>query len=272
MDLGRPLFYSGSDTYGAGGHAFVCDGYDNNDFFHFNWGWGGRDDAWCAIGALNTTKYAFNSYNAAIFDCYPQSDDYFSHPERITNLTLTDNSSYDGAVISWVNPTHDMAGQALTAIDTVFVCRNRQIVAKLTGVQVGETMQYTDLVSKSRLYQYSVYAKNSFGCGVPVYESFLVGEKCALVFQLNDSGGDGWKGTAISVGDAHGNRNGIITLKEGSHETQTVPLLKGDLKFIWVPGWFHNNPQYNTAARFPLPFSIQKETLCSLPPNPCTAA
>ena len=100
MDLGRPLFYSGSDTYGAGGHAFICDGYDNNDFFHFNWGWGGRDDAWCAIGALNTTKYAFNSYNAAIFDCYPQSDDYFSHPERITNLTLTDNSSYDGAIIN----------------------------------------------------------------------------------------------------------------------------------------------------------------------------
>ena len=41
LDEGRPLYYSGSDDAGQGGHAFVCDGYDENDFFHFNWGWSG---------------------------------------------------------------------------------------------------------------------------------------------------------------------------------------------------------------------------------------
>ena len=33
----RPIQYAGAGT--GGGHSFVCDGYDNNDFFHFNWGW-----------------------------------------------------------------------------------------------------------------------------------------------------------------------------------------------------------------------------------------
>jgi hypothetical protein len=39
IDAGRPLFYSGSGT--GGGHAFVCDGYDSDSAYHFNWGWGG---------------------------------------------------------------------------------------------------------------------------------------------------------------------------------------------------------------------------------------
>jgi len=33
--------------------AVVCDGYDANDFFHFNWGWGGYYDGYFAIDALD---------------------------------------------------------------------------------------------------------------------------------------------------------------------------------------------------------------------------
>ncbi|MCK4288758.1 MAG: C10 family peptidase, partial [Bacteroidales bacterium] len=42
LDNDRPLLYRG---YGTGGHAFVCDGYDDDYqstgtlYFHFNWGW-----------------------------------------------------------------------------------------------------------------------------------------------------------------------------------------------------------------------------------------
>ena len=36
----RPVFYCGY-TAGYAGHAFVCDGYDGQGFFHMNWGWGG---------------------------------------------------------------------------------------------------------------------------------------------------------------------------------------------------------------------------------------
>ena len=37
LSAARPVLYGGDD--GTSGHFFVCDGYDNNDFFHFNWGW-----------------------------------------------------------------------------------------------------------------------------------------------------------------------------------------------------------------------------------------
>lgn len=50
LDANRPIQYSGQS--GAGGHSFVCDGYDKNLMFHINWGWGGMSDGYFAIDAL----------------------------------------------------------------------------------------------------------------------------------------------------------------------------------------------------------------------------
>lgn len=49
LDNDRPILYAG---FGDGGHAFVCDGYDNNDYFHYNWGWGGIADGYFSIYSL----------------------------------------------------------------------------------------------------------------------------------------------------------------------------------------------------------------------------
>jgi hypothetical protein len=51
LDNGRPILYAGFGS--GGGHAFVCDGYDNNSFLHFNWGWGGAYDGYFSVNALN---------------------------------------------------------------------------------------------------------------------------------------------------------------------------------------------------------------------------
>lgn len=51
LDGGRPIEYAGFGS--GGGHAFVCDGFDTNDFFHFNWGWGGYYDGYFSIDALD---------------------------------------------------------------------------------------------------------------------------------------------------------------------------------------------------------------------------
>lgn len=55
LAAGRPLMYSGSST--AGGHTFICDGYDAvRHLFHINWGWGGYcDDYFALTGSLALT-------------------------------------------------------------------------------------------------------------------------------------------------------------------------------------------------------------------------
>lgn len=46
-----PLYLSGSND--SSGHAFVCDGYSSDDFFHINWGWGGSSDGYFKLSALD---------------------------------------------------------------------------------------------------------------------------------------------------------------------------------------------------------------------------
>ena len=51
LNASRPVYYSGSSE--DAGHAFVCDGYNNDGFFHFNWGWGGYSDGYFQLSALD---------------------------------------------------------------------------------------------------------------------------------------------------------------------------------------------------------------------------
>lgn len=60
LTAGRPVYYSGSSSYG--GHAFVCDGYSANEYFHFNWGWGGYQDGYYVLTALNPETGGAGSY------------------------------------------------------------------------------------------------------------------------------------------------------------------------------------------------------------------
>lgn len=47
-----PILYGGSSLLG-GGHSFICDGYDGNGYFHFNWGWTGMSNGYFSLDALN---------------------------------------------------------------------------------------------------------------------------------------------------------------------------------------------------------------------------
>lgn len=58
LDLQHPIWYTGGDS--IVGHSFVCDGYQDTDFFHFNWGWSGICDGYFNIGDLNPSGYSLN--------------------------------------------------------------------------------------------------------------------------------------------------------------------------------------------------------------------
>lgn len=47
LDAGRPVLVDGSN--GSVGHTFICDGYRDNDEFHFNYGWSGKNDGWSTL-------------------------------------------------------------------------------------------------------------------------------------------------------------------------------------------------------------------------------
>ena len=56
LTAGRPVFYGGTSDNGGGGHAFVLDGYDSQDFFHVNWGWYGSSNGYFRINHLDPSS------------------------------------------------------------------------------------------------------------------------------------------------------------------------------------------------------------------------
>ena len=246
LDELLPLYYSGQDDSGAGGHAYVCDGYDENDYFHFYWGWSGRDNDWYPIGALNTTRYAFNQMNGFTGHIIPQGDVYYSRPDSVDKMVAIEEASLDAVRLSWTNPTLDLNGNTLTGITSITIRRNFEVIAELTDAQVGVDMEYEDNGLEPGLYEYAIFVTNEAGISRTTYRSVLVGEKCNVVFQLHDDGGDGWKGAAISVASESGQRIAIITMTEGSDLVVDLPLLRGNLNFIWNHGWYHAYPEHDT--------------------------
>ncbi|RGN31412.1 C10 family peptidase [Bacteroides oleiciplenus] len=63
---GRPILYSGQSS--GGGHAFVLDGCDEKDMYHFNWGWSGYANGYYSLSALEPgaggTGSGSGAYNA----------------------------------------------------------------------------------------------------------------------------------------------------------------------------------------------------------------
>lgn len=86
LDSKMPVQYAG---YGEdGGHAFVCDGYQGTDYFHFNWGWSGSYNGYFYLNNLNP-GYTFNHGQQVILNSYPAGN----YPQMCSN-TRTLSSSY----------------------------------------------------------------------------------------------------------------------------------------------------------------------------------
>lgn len=72
LNAERPVIYRGQSQNNSAGHIFICDGFDENDCFHFNWGYAGRWDGYYAIGSLyGGANYSY--LNRAIFGIFPNT-------------------------------------------------------------------------------------------------------------------------------------------------------------------------------------------------------
>lgn len=104
-----PIIYDATSPL-AGGHSFVCDGYDGNGYFHFNWGWSGSSDGYYSLDALNPESLGtgvgsvtgFNIDQDAVLGIrLPDGNDY-SSPSLLfqfgsTTATLQGNKLVFGA-------------------------------------------------------------------------------------------------------------------------------------------------------------------------------
>jgi hypothetical protein len=98
IDNRRPIEYSGFGD--DGGHAFVLDGYNNNNEYHFNWGWGGYCDGFYTL----TTMVGFTNNHEMVINIYPSGWD-----GHLSRFLVSPNGNGDGTSWSSTNKNIEAA-------------------------------------------------------------------------------------------------------------------------------------------------------------------
>jgi len=105
LNFRRVVIYSGS---GTGGHAFVCDGYQDTCFYHFNWGWSGYANGYYYYNDLTPGSNDFSYGQGAVVRIMPYFGDYCRENVQITDTarTLDDGSGlsyyWNNSHCSWL--------------------------------------------------------------------------------------------------------------------------------------------------------------------------
>ncbi|MBR5689214.1 MAG: C10 family peptidase [Prevotella sp.] len=98
---GRPVCYGGQSS--GGGHAFVIDGYDGDELFHVNWGWGGHQDGYFLLSVLNPGSTAGLGASSS-------NDGYSFTQEAIIGAKPNDGESIELG-LTFISPT--ISGDAI---------------------------------------------------------------------------------------------------------------------------------------------------------------
>lgn len=124
LDNHRPIEYVGWDNYGRGGHTWVCDGYDANNLFHMNWGWGGYSNGYYSLDNLNGGGYQFNSYNEALIGIQPLNATCVASTKLDTTICTASHMSGKLIVKTTTDTncvvTKDTLQRCVCSIDTIY--------------------------------------------------------------------------------------------------------------------------------------------------------
>ncbi|HXB12792.1 MAG TPA: C10 family peptidase, partial [Bacteroidia bacterium] len=70
LNNNRVIEYAGWDSV-YGGHTWVCDGYDVNNYLHMNWGWSGSDNGYYQLDTLDAHPYFFSQNHEIVIGIQP---------------------------------------------------------------------------------------------------------------------------------------------------------------------------------------------------------
>jgi hypothetical protein len=143
LDQRKPLYYAGwAGVQSPSGHAFVCDGYQPGNYYHFNWGWGGSQDGYFYTGNLTPGGNNFN-FAQEVIPMFPDTlqNMYPLNCQGLTTITYLRGSVEDGsgwfnyqdnATCSWLISPQDPEYDSIKSIKITFL--------KFDTEAVGDTL------------------------------------------------------------------------------------------------------------------------------------
>ena len=229
FDMGWPMYYGGCEDGGC--HAFVCDGYDDFDMFHFNLGWGGGSDGWYLIDDAPYTHPADAMFNFVPAEVYNQTP---SEPVEFTAVPVNDTDLK--VHLSWTNPTTTLDGSTLETIDQIVVLRDNEVIATITDVAPGATLEFEDAgVPRYDVFHYAVYAIGNGRVGKHAnIMKVMVGPSCNWQIIMTTNSYQGWRGGTLLVYSATGREITRFTTNSSAAVQVEPELPLGRVSFGWM--------------------------------------
>jgi len=162
LDQGIPMYYAGWSVPDTMGHAFICDGYQGDHYFHFNWGWSGSYDGYFYTDDLTPGGNLFNLAQELIINAVPDTSlyNYPLYCEGQKNYSSLSGTIDDGsgplysyrndAGCSWlITPADSVNGITLSFLkfrtdssDFVTVYDGDNISAPVLGIFSGSDLPF----------------------------------------------------------------------------------------------------------------------------------
>ncbi len=228
LDAARPIMYAGADN--EGGHSFVCDGYDDQNYFHFNWGWSGYCDGYYTVnnmvpgtGGSGAGNGSYNDDQDIIIGIIPDKPDV-TITWSIQGVTSTTTQTSGTLVLPTTTPS-DCSGAGgkkfvgWTANSTITGgARPSDLFTSGSGITVTENKTY-----------YAVYATASGSGGGgsstitlnPATDTFFPKDGITLTTSngVLNNGTDYriYKGATLTITSSVGNISSIAFTFDGSY-------------------------------------------------------
>ena len=232
FDQGFPAFYAGH-SQGSGGHAFVCDGYTDNRYFHFNWGWTGSGNGNFAIDALTPMGWNFNDGQNAIFDMIP--DYAYQSMAAAPAIETKANSAYSKKGVIRVNvPTVSESGDEITSIDKVVILRDGVEVYSTTDATPGSVVEFEDEVGQYDCYYYTSYIVSNGIIGRWNTVPLSYGPSCEWKLIVTTTSFQGWNGAYLQFVNSEGTVYNQITTTNSTPVNEFVQITEGNFSIKWT--------------------------------------
>lgn len=142
LDQSRPMLYSAMPVGEGSGHELVVDGYTSNNYFHFNYGWGGSFDGFYITAPLYSVS------PSVVTNIYPQDIDI----QRLGDFKYGLYKNGTAAILGYFPEGTDEDGDGMSYVEK----ENGEIVIPSTVEYNGTTYKVT------RIYQRAFYNKGHF--------------------------------------------------------------------------------------------------------------
>lgn len=173
-----PVLLSGRNN--EGGHAFVCDGYQSDGYYHINWGWSGMSDGYFLLSALSPENQGIggssSGYNIGLTAIagIKKPDQDVVIPNFYANGTLSATTSALYLSISISNGLYNYTPAKVNgAIKAKIVSSTGDI--SYANIQTVQNLDF--------LYGYNIQKKNISIANFPADGTY----KVTLVFQPTNS-------------------------------------------------------------------------------------